>query len=313
MTAASWVLEVDSVAKSYGAFQAVKELSFSLRPGEVFGFLGPNGAGKTSTIRMILGILKPDRGAIRILGAPWDRSSLKHIGYLPEERGLYRQMTALSTIVYFAGLKGIPSGEARRRGMDLLTRFGLKEAAHKRLASLSKGMAQKIQLAVAIVHEPGLLILDEPFSGLDPLNQQALEDIIREQTQHGRSVLFSTHTMQHAERLCDRLMIVNKGAAAFSGTLAEARSTFPKRVRLEGEGDFGFLHSLPGVKEVHDPRPGHPYWEVVLEPGTKPRVVLEACFAKGIALTRFDASEPSLHEIFVSIVGEEAAGKENEP
>jgi ABC-2 type transport system ATP-binding protein len=297
------VLALDAVSKSYGAFAAVKALSFQVQPGEVFGFLGPNGAGKTSSVRMILGILQPDSGQISLFGEPWSREGLRRVGYLPEERGLYKHMNAQSSIAYFAMLKGLSYFDAHKKARAILDRFELGKFARKKVSSLSKGMAQKVQLAAAIAHDPEFLILDEPFSGLDPLNQQVLEDVIREQAAKGCSVLFSTHTMQHAERLCDRLLIMTKGVKAFDGTLADARASRPRRIRIEAEGDLSFLASVPAVKTLTPPTPPGHVWEVVLAPGAEPHAVLEACFKAGIIIKRFDASEMTLHEIFVAIAG----------
>jgi ABC-2 type transport system ATP-binding protein len=297
------VLALDAVSKSYGAFAAVKALSFQVQPGEVFGFLGPNGAGKTSSVRMILGILQPDAGQISLFGNPWSREGLRRVGYLPEERGLYKHMNAQSSIAYFAMLKGLSYFDAHKKARAILDRFDLGKFARKKVSSLSKGMAQKVQLAAAIAHDPEFLILDEPFSGLDPLNQQVLEDVIREQAAKGCSVLFSTHTMQHAERLCDRLLIMTKGVKAFDGTLADARSSRPRRIRIEAEGDLSFLATVPAVKTLTPPTPPAQVWEVVLTPGAEPHAVLEACFKAGIIIKRFDASEMTLHEIFVAIAG----------
>jgi ABC-2 type transport system ATP-binding protein len=297
------VLALEAVSKSYGAFAAVKALSFQVQPGEVFGFLGPNGAGKTSSVRMILGILQPDAGRISLFGEAWSREGLRRVGYLPEERGLYKHMNAQSSIAYFAMLKGLNYFDAHSRAKAILDRFELGKFARKKVSSLSKGMAQKVQLAAAIAHDPEFLILDEPFSGLDPLNQQVLEDVIREQAAKGCSVLFSTHTMQHAERLCDRLLIMTKGVKAFDGTLAEARASRPRRIRIEAEGDLSFLATVPAVQTLTPPTPPANIWEVVLAPGAEPHAVLEACFKAGVIIKRFDASEMSLHEIFVAIAG----------
>jgi ABC-2 type transport system ATP-binding protein len=303
MTSGQPVLALDAVSKSYGAFKAVNALSFQVQPGEVFGFLGPNGAGKTSSVRMILGILTPDQGRISLFGQPWSRDGLNRIGYLPEERGLYKHMSAQSSIAYFAMLRGLSYFEAHKRAKAILNRFDLGKFARKKISSLSKGMAQKVQLAAAIAHDPDLLILDEPFSGLDPLNQKVLEDVIQEQAARGCSVLFSTHTMQHAERLCDRLLIMTKGIKAFDGTLADARATRPRHIKIEADGDLNFIAALPGVLSVRAPDAGSKVWDVTLKPGAEPHAVLEACFKAGIVLKKFDASEMTLHEIFVEIAG----------
>ncbi|HRD45218.1 MAG TPA: ATP-binding cassette domain-containing protein, partial [Caulobacter sp.] len=221
-------LQLEGVTKRYGAFTAVDDLSFAARRGRILGFLGPNGAGKTSTIRMILGLVAPTSGRIDVLGAPDARSVRERIGFLPEERGLYRRMTPLDAIVFLGGLKGVPRAECRKRAMALLEEQGLGYAAKRQIRNLSKGMAQKVQLISAIVHEPELVILDEPFSGLDPVNQQALEGVIRGLAARGATVIFSTHVMQHAERLCDHVVLLAKGRKVFDGSVAEARAHAPR-------------------------------------------------------------------------------------
>lgn len=297
------ILEVAGLCKSYGGNLAVGDLTFAVRPGEVLGFLGPNGAGKTSTLRMILGLVKQDAGTIRLFGEPWSRAALPRIGYLPEERGLYKRMKALEAIVFFARLKGLKASVARRRAKEILERLGLSAVAGTRIVNLSRGMAQKVQVAAAIAHGPEFLILDEPFSGLDPLNQQALEEIIRDQTKAGRCAIFSTHTMQHAERLCRRILILRKGRKAFEGSLEESRRLVPRRVRLEAAADLSFIAGLPGVSRLEPPVQGRPVWEAVLANRTEPGTLLAACMARGVVPTRFDASEPTLHEVFVAVAG----------
>jgi ABC-2 type transport system ATP-binding protein len=301
------MLDVAGLTKSYGTFKAVDDLSFSAEAGEVLGFLGPNGAGKTSTMRMILGLLKPDAGTIHLFGAPWSREALPRLGYLPEERGLYKRMRAIEAVVFFARLKGLPAHLARRKAKAILERLGLSQVARTRIENLSRGLAQKVQVAAAIAHEPDFLILDEPFSGLDPLNQQIIEDIIRDQAKAGRCAIFSTHTMQHAERLCRRVVILRQGRKAFEGTVEESRRLLPRRVRLDAEADLSFLASLPGISRLEPPSEGRHVWEAVLAQGTEPGVLLAACMARGVTPTRFDASEPTLHEVFVAVVGGGAA------
>ena len=222
-------LLLDRVTKDFGDKRAVDDLSFAVRDGEVFGFLGGNGAGKTTSLRMVLDIIRPTAGRIEILGGPPGREKSSELGFLPEERGLYRTMTALDTIAYFGRLKGMSKGDARREGRALLDRFGLGGSAHMKIEKLSKGMAQKVQLATAVVNHPRLLILDEPFSGLDPVNQGLLEDEIKRLSHQGSTIVFSTHVMQHAERLCDRLLLLADGRKVFEGTQDEARATLPAR------------------------------------------------------------------------------------
>ena len=203
-------LELKNVSKFYGDFKAVNDVSFSLEPGRIYGFLGPNGAGKTTTIRMILDIVRPSSGSISVLGTSSALKVRDQLGYLPEEKGLYKKMKAWSVIAYFATLKGMSRSAAKRRAYELLERYGLKDFAEKKTDALSKGMAQKVQVLASIAHDPKLVILDEPFSGLDPVNQQVMEDIIRDMANRGRTVLFSTHVMQHAERLCERILLLTK-------------------------------------------------------------------------------------------------------
>jgi ABC-2 type transport system ATP-binding protein len=299
----SAALELESVTKRYGAFEAVHELSFQAAQGRICGFLGPNGAGKTSTIRMILGLIAPTSGRITVLGAPDARQVRQRIGFLPEERGLYRRMTPVDAIVFFAGIKGVPTSEARRRARAMLEAQGLGEAMNRPIKSLSKGMAQKVQLLSAIAHEPDLVLLDEPFSGLDPVNQQSLEAIIRGLADRGATVVFSTHVMQHAERLCDQVVLVARGRKMFDGTVDQARAAAPRRLLLEGGFDRAAIAALPGVAAVEA--------DEALEDGSGRRIVaaltagapaqdaLKAAFARDLDLSRFEVREPSLHDAFI--------------
>jgi ABC-2 type transport system ATP-binding protein len=304
------VLELDGVTKRYGDFLAVDRVSLTAPRGKILGLLGPNGAGKTSTLRMILGITPPDSGTIAVFGKLPGRAVQRRVGYLPEERGLYKRMRTRDTIVYFAMLKGMGRGRAKRRADALLAELGLADVSERRIEALSKGMAQKVQLMTAIAHEPELLILDEPFSGLDPINQNELEAAIRRLAKGGTTILFSTHTMSHAERLCDRFVILVKGHKAFDGTLDDARAAIPRTVKLEAEGDLNFLAAVKGVAAVTPPVEGSHHWEVTLTRGAEPQVVLAACFERGVKLTRFDSSPPTLHEVFVSLAGGNDEGTE---
>jgi ABC-2 type transport system ATP-binding protein len=299
------IVELSHVTKRFGDFTAVNDLSFSLGRGSILGFLGPNGAGKTTTLRMMLGILPPDSGTIRVLGQDIGQVRAR-IGYLPEERGLYRRMRADAAIAYIARLKGMKRAPALARAREMLNGFGLGEFARVRIEGLSKGMAQKVQVLSAVVHDPEFVILDEPFSGLDPVNQSELEVFIRGLAAEGKTILFSTHTMQHAERLCDRIIVMAKGAKRFEGTLDEARGLLPRRARIAGEGDLGFLSTLGGVERATAPSAGQPYWIADLKEGDEGRDLLGACFARGVKLTHFDVAPPSLHDVFVSLVGHPA-------
>ena len=310
------VLSLDNVVKRFGGFAAVDDLSFSVARGEILGFLGPNGAGKTTTLRMILDIIPPTSGAISVLGSSSAIPVRHRIGYLPEERGLYRKMRAADTIAYFAKLRGVPGRAARKKANDLLERFGLKDFARSKNEALSKGMAQKVQLLSTIAHEPELLILDEPFSGLDPLNQATLEDLIRELKREGRTIIFSTHVMQHAERLCDRFLIIAKGKKRFDGDIKEARASFPPRLIIRTTDNIDRLRHAPGVKRITpiDGAAGaETDYEIGLAPGADPQVVLKAAFEAGIRLSRFEHASATLHDIFVALAGDKGAAELEAP
>lgn len=297
----SAVLELRQVSKSFGQFRAVQALSFSVPRGSVYGFLGPNGAGKTTTLRMILGMLLPDSGGLSVLGSPSAIAVRSRVGYLPEEKGLYRKMTAAAVIAYFATLKGLPRGRAELRARELLVRYGLGAVADKKVESLSKGMGQKVQVLASIAHDPELVLFDEPFSGLDPVNQEVLEEVLHDLRNRGCTVLFSTHVMAHAERLCDRLLILGGGRRLFEGTPTEARRLLPVVISLETSEPHPNLGSLPGVRNPSDLGDGR--WRLELEPGVRSSSVLEACFERSLRLRRFEVREPDLHEVFVHLVG----------
>ncbi|HEY3950249.1 ABC transporter ATP-binding protein [Phenylobacterium sp.] len=306
------VLALDRVTKRFDAFTAVDELSFDVPEGGIFGFLGANGAGKTTTLRMALDILRPTSGTLEVLGRPPGQRGGGEIGFLPEERGLYRQMTAVETVVYFGRLKGMTARDAEASARSLLDRFGLAAAAARKVEQLSKGMAQKVQLAAALVTSPRLIILDEPFTGLDPVNQAVLEELVLERARAGATVIFSTHVMQHAERLCDRLLLVARGRKVFQGDQDAARAELPTRLTLTARDD---PRSLPGVKSAEalnagkggGPRDGWTDWAIALAPGGDAGALLEACTSRGFALRRFDIHRASLHEIFLHLVGEAPA------
>ena len=295
-------LAVEGVSKRFGGFQAVDDVSFEAERGRLTGFLGPNGAGKTTTLRMILGLVSPDQGRVLVLGSQDVRQVRDRIGFLPEERGLYRRMTPVDAIVFFAGLKGMAAGPARRRAMELLEANDLGDAAKLQIRRLSKGMAQKVQLLSAIVHDPELVILDEPFSGLDPLAQQTLEDLLRSLAAQGSAVIFSTHVMQHAERLCERVVLIAGGRKVFDGSVPQARATTPRLLVLEGAIPEGA--ELPGLEA--------PAWEAAeaggrltarLAAGAQVQAPLQAAFARGWEITRFELKEPSLHDAFIRLAG----------
>jgi ABC-2 type transport system ATP-binding protein len=302
------VLELEHVTKLFGGdFRAVDDISFAVPQGTITGFLGPNGAGKTTTLRMILGILKPTSGRIAVFVAPSALDVRERVGYLPEEKGLYKKMKCWAIVAYFATLKGIDRREAKKRAYALLERYGLKDFADKRTEALSKGMGQKVQVLASIAHDPELVILDEPFSGLDPVNQQVLEEVVRDLAARGRTVLFSTHVMQHAERLCERILVIARGKKLFDGSVTEALRTIPRRLLVEID-DATPLNGLPGVLGVVPAdgaeRPGT--WSVRLADGADPQVLLASCFERGVRLKRFEHRDPTLHDVFVNLVGPEA-------
>ena len=305
------VLSLNNVVKRYGEFTAVDDVSLSIPRGAIYGFLGPNGAGKTTTIRMILEILKPSSGSISILGQPSALNVRNRIGYLPEEKGLYKKMKVWAIIQYFAMLKGMEKKTARDQAWSLLEKYGLKDFAEAKVEALSKGMSQKVQVLSAVAHEPELVILDEPFTGLDPVNQSVLEDLINEMAANGQTVIFSTHVMQHAERLCDHILLIAKGKKIFDGTLAEAKATLPRRVFIETADDVDSLRAVKGVEDIspfktNDDGSTSNLWQVRVSEQADPQDILQQFFENDIKLNRFEFSEPSLHDVFVHLVGDEA-------
>ncbi|ANP47067.1 ABC transporter ATP-binding protein [Candidatus Viadribacter manganicus] len=303
-------LEAEGLVKRYGQRTAVQDLSFRVPAGSIYGVLGPNGAGKSSTLRMLVGVLRPTSGRISVLGGPADRETMKRVGYLPEERGLYRGMSARSAIAYLARLKGTPANVAFKRADKLLTDHGLGKVRRKKIKTMSKGMAQKVQVLGAIAHEPDLIIFDEPFSGLDPVNQRVLEETIRAQAAAGRTILFSTHVMEHAERLCDRILLIAQGKAAFEGTVPEALALAPSVVMLETEGDYDLAEALApkGFNITFDGEEhGNKRWRARLENGHGSRQLLQACVEASAPLSLFEPARASLHEAFVALVGDKVA------
>ncbi len=298
---------LSGITKKYGDFTAVSDVSLEVPRGSIYGFLGPNGAGKTTTIRMILDIVKPTAGRITVLGADSALQVRNRIGYLPEEKGLYKKMKAWAIIAYFARLKGMEAAAARARAYELLERYGLKDFANARCETLSKGMGQKVQVLASIAHDPEFVILDEPFSGLDPANQQVMESVVRDMRQRGATVVFSTHVMAHAERMCDRILLIARARKVFDGTIAEAKKLIPRRVRVGGQ-DAAVLGRLPGVTGVAPVavEGAAPRWDLTLADGADPQDLLRRCFREGIELGSFELYEPTLHDVFLQLVGEGA-------
>jgi len=293
-------IEVNHILKTYGNRAAVNDVSFDVNQGEIFGLIGPNGAGKTTTIRMMMDIIKPDSGDIKVIGEKLNEDSKNKIGYLPEERGLYKKMSVIDTIIYFASLKGVGKELARKRGEELLKRADLLPHQNKRIEELSRGMGQIVQVIVTIIHQPDLIILDEPFSGLDPVNTQLLKDMIRDLKNNGKTIIMSTHLMNDIEELCDRLLMINKGRTVLYGSLAEVKSKYRNNsVIVESVGELG---AIEGVTEQlrHNGA-----MELKLDNKTTPQMLLERLVKKGIVVNRFELSTPSLTEIFIKVVGDE--------
>jgi ABC-2 type transport system ATP-binding protein len=294
------MLKVSNLRKAYDTVVAVDDVSLEVQRGELFGLLGPNGAGKTTAIRTILNIIAPDSGTITFDGKPFTPATWDIIGYLPEERGLYRKSKILNTILYFAALKGISERDAKPLAFSLLDRFGLKESAFRKVEELSKGNQQKIQLIISILHHPQLLILDEPFSGLDPVNQILLKDILMELRQQNVAIVFSTHQMEQVEKMCDNICLINKGKHVLSGSLRDVKQRYGKNsLRIEFEGDGEFLKKSPLVKRADVYQN---YAELELVDMGKSRELISKLDDK-LSLRKFEIMEPSLNSIFIDVVG----------
>ncbi|MBT3271350.1 ATP-binding cassette domain-containing protein [Candidatus Poribacteria bacterium] len=290
---------VDSVTKAFGANVAVNDVSFRVPAGCVCGFLGPNGAGKTTLIRMILGILYPDSGAVGVLGHATAESARSRIGYLPEERGLYPKMRAVEYLAYVGALKGLSRTDASDRARSLMAEFGLAEAERRKCQALSKGMAQKLQILATFIHDPELVILDEPFSGLDPVNVDLVRDAVLRMKRDGKTVIFSTHMMDQAEQLCDRIMLVHEGRKVLDGSLTEVREAQDHVILVDYDGDGATLQDLPGVSGVHD---AGKRAELTLTDTADPQAILHQLIAR-VEVESFAVRRPSLHEVFVRTVG----------
>jgi ABC-2 type transport system ATP-binding protein len=296
------VVELHGIRKSYDHFVAVDDLSFAIRAGSVYGLLGPNGAGKTSTIRMMIGITMPDDGEVRLFGEKFHRPQLDRIGYLPEERGLYKRMKVLDHLIFLGRLRGLAEHEARRRSLAWCRRLQLEEWTHKKVEELSKGMQQKIQFAAALLHQPDLIIMDEPFAGLDPANAVMLKDILLELKKSGKTILFSTHRMDQVERLCDAICLIDHGRAVLEGDLAKIKAGYGKNhVQMQYDGDPR-LEECPLVQSINNY--GN-YVEVRLKPGADAQELLRLA-AERARISRFELLEPSLEEIFIEQVGKHA-------
>jgi ABC-2 type transport system ATP-binding protein len=295
----AFTLELDCVTKAYDEFVAVDHLSFKIPEGEIFGLLGPNGAGKTSSIRMMIGITVPDSGSVRVFGEPMSRRLIDRVGYLPEERGLYKKMKIMENLVFFAQLKGISVPEATKRSNYWLERLDLGRWGKSRVEELSKGMQQKVQFIAAVIHEPDFMILDEPFSGLDPASSLVIKDALLDLKKQGKTILFSTHRMDTVERLCDSICLVNQGRSVLLGVLREIKASYGRSsVQLEYDGELPLLRDPTLVASSND---FGNYVELRLAPGADPQRLLEEAM-RTAKILRFEMVEPSLEEIFIDTV-----------
>ena len=296
------VVELAGVTKAYENKVAVDKLSLSIEAGQMFGLLGPNGAGKTSSIRMMMGITIPDSGRVSLFEKPFERKSLDRVGYLPEERGLYKKMKVLDQLIFFGQLHGVAAEDARKRSTDWAKRMEIADALEKKTEELSKGMQQKIQLIATLLHEPDLIVMDEPFSGLDPVNAVLVERTLLELKDEGRAILFSTHRMDQVEKLCDAICLINGGQAVLSGKVREVKSRYRRdHVIVEFEGNSSFLNS----DEVAEAKNFSGHAEIRLKPqGDAQKLLHEA--AAVATIYRFELVEPSLEEIFIRTVGGKA-------
>jgi ABC-2 type transport system ATP-binding protein len=294
-----YALTASGLVKRFGERRVVDGVDIAVPAGSIYGVLGPNGAGKTTTLRMLLGIIEPDAGSRTLLGARHPRDASDRVGYLPEERGLYPAMKAKEAIAFMGALRGLDWRTGRARAIELLEAHGLGHAADSKIRKLSKGMAQLVQLLGSVVHRPDFLVLDEPFSGLDPVNQERLEGLIRAERDRGATVLFSTHVMAHAQRLCDRLTIIAGGRARFEGTVDEARGTLPQQVRyMPHHADEALAAQLP-ADAVRD----GDGWRFALPAGGI-EALLSRLISAGYGIAELSIERPGLHEAFVRIVGE---------
>jgi ABC-2 type transport system ATP-binding protein len=294
------IVELHHVRKAYDTKIAVADLSFSIEPGRMFGLLGPNGSGKTSSIRMMIGITVPDSGTVSLFGEPFKRDSLNRVGYLPEERGLYKKMKVMDQLIFLGQLHGLDAITASKRAHVWCERMEITEAIPKKTEELSKGMQQKIQFIAALLHEPDLIIMDEPFSGLDPINAALLMDTLVDLRKDGKAILFSTHRMDQVEKLCDEIALINRGNLVLSGSMREVKSRYPRnRVQIEFEGSDAFLKH-PSIVEAKNYR-GHA--EIKLRDGSDAQHLLAEALTMA-SVSRFEVMEPTLEEIFIEAVGE---------
>jgi ABC-2 type transport system ATP-binding protein len=296
------VVQLAGVTKAYESKIAVHNLSLSIEAGQMFGLLGPNGAGKTSSIRMMMGITIPDSGRVSLFDKPFERKSLERVGYLPEERGLYKKMKVLDQLAFFGQLHGLTAEEARKRASAWATRMEIADSLDKKTEELSKGMQQKIQFIASLLHDPGLIVMDEPFSGLDPVNAVLVEKTLLDLKDQGKAILFSTHRMDQVEKLCDSICLVNNGEAVLAGKVREIKATYERsRVVVEFEGNSSFLNS----EEIAEAKNFSGHAEIRLKEHGNAQKLLHAAAAVA-TIYRFELVEPSLEEIFIQTVGGKA-------
>ena len=292
-------VEISHVNKTFNGIRVVDDVSFNIGHGEVFGMVGPNGAGKTTTIRMLMDIVKPDSGSVNLFGLPLCEDTKNRIGYLPEERGLYKKVSVIDSLIYLATLKNMDRNQARERALELLRQVNMFAHKDKKIQELSRGMAQIIQVLSTILHNPDLVVLDEPFSGLDPVNTSVLKQIILDLKNRGKSIIMSSHQMNEVETLCDRVLMINRGRVALYGNLADIR--FQYRNNSIFVSCDHLPEDVPGVSNVMN---HGTHFELFLEGTTSPQEVLSLLVGKGVAIDRFEISMPSLNEIFIRVVEE---------
>ncbi len=291
-------VELSHVSKSFGALKAVDDVSFNVEKGEIFGLLGPNGAGKTTAIRVLLDIFKPDSGEVSILGGPMTEAKKDKIGYMPEERGMYQDIPLDRCLIYLGTLKGLSTVDAQGRISSYLEKFDLESSRHKKVKELSKGMQQKAQLITTLIHEPELIIIDEPFSGLDPINTQMVKDLLREQRDKGVTILMSTHQMHQVEELCDRIVLIDHGRTILYGGLDEIRHQFSGHAVIVGTHNA--LPELPGVENIE--RHNSSAYRLTLASSTSTQQILRKLVESGVEIDQFEIAAPTLDEIFIRVV-----------
>ena len=299
---------VEHIAKSFGETQAVKDVSFSVRPGEIFGLLGPNGSGKTTSIRVILDIYQPEKGTVEILGGPMNEEKLNQIGYLPEERGLYQDVELSRNLTYLATLKNMTREEIDQKLPVWLERFDLSDHQKKKTKELSKGMQQKAQLIAALIHDPEIIIIDEPFTALDPVNTQLVKDLLIDLRDEGRTIMMSTHQMNQVEQLCDRLVLIDHGTVLLEGDLKEIQTQFATNQVLI-QTDSELPENIKGVQSIQEEGL---YYRLTPADGLSPRVVLQELIDQRISLSSFEIATPTVDEIFIKVVSEGRNGNEED-